>query len=99
MARDTDRFAYHTVGLSKDSAAYQRLVQEAEESNISIASLIALRVADWYRLTASGTVALAAPGPTATPQGTASARGEQESQQEQARANAEAAAAAWLDLE
>ncbi|MEO9028346.1 MAG: hypothetical protein ABI413_05990, partial [Ktedonobacteraceae bacterium] len=69
MARDTDRNVYHTVGIPKDSAAYQRLMQEATESNISIPSLIALRVADWYRLTASGTLALAAQGTSISSQG------------------------------
>jgi hypothetical protein len=94
MARDTDRNAYHTVGMPKDSAAYQRLVQEATESNVSIPSLIALRVADWYRLTASGTVALAAQRTTATTEEIAETHREQEIQ---ARTNAEAAAEAWLD--
>ncbi len=94
MARDTDRNAYHTVGMPKDSVAYQRLVQEAAESNISLPSLIALRVADWYRLTASGAFALAAQGPKLANQETTEAR---EDQENQARTNAEAAAAAWLN--
>lgn len=94
MARDPDRNAYHTVGLPKDSVAYQRLVQEAAESNISVPSLIALRVADWYRLTASGTLALA----SGQGSGVSAPEAEREEQAtQQAQANAEAAAAAWLD--
>ncbi|MGH2478030.1 MAG: hypothetical protein ACRDHW_00015 [Ktedonobacteraceae bacterium] len=97
MARDPDRNAYHTVGLPKDSVAYQRLLQDAAESNISIPSLIALRVADWYRLTASGTLTLASQGPVTSVPGAERERDEQATQQTQAQANAEAAAAAWLD--
>lgn len=97
MARDTDRNAYHTVGIPKDSVAYQRLVQEAAESNISIPSLIALRVADWYRLTASGALALAAQGANMPGQGSNTNPAGPDSSGAQARANAEAAAEAWLD--
>lgn len=62
-----------------------------------IPGLIALRVADWYRLTASGSLALAAQSTSATSQGTNDGREEREDSQAQARANAEAAAEAWLD--
>jgi hypothetical protein len=94
MARDTGRNTYHTVGFPKDSATYQRLVQEAMESNLSIPSLIALRVADWYRLSVSGTL----PHSSSVPdQAVAIAREEQAKDTSQARANAEAAARAWLD--
>lgn len=97
MARDTDRNAYHTVGIPRDSAAYQRLMQEATESNISVPSLIALRVADWYRLTASGTLALATQGASVTSQGASKGQAEQDDHESQAKANALAAAEAWLD--
>lgn len=112
MARNPERNAYHTVGIPKDSVAYQRLVQEAAESNINIPSLIALRVADWYRLVASGTLVLAPPEIQDTTTSMPKRSGEEirqrggtepkmageiETDKAQARANAEAAAEAWLD--
>jgi hypothetical protein len=96
MARDPDRNAYYTIGLPKNSAAYQRLLQDAAESNITIPSLIALRVADWYRLTASGALAQTSAGSATGAPETESERDEHVSQQTQAKANAEAAADAWL---
>ena len=97
MARDTGHNAYHTVGFPKDSATYQRLVQEATESNLSIPSLVALRVADWYRLSASNALSLTPHSSGVPGQAVATACEEQAEVTSQARVNAEAAARAWLD--
>jgi hypothetical protein len=50
MARDTENKAFYSVGIPKDSQTYQKLLQDARESGISVAKLIALRVADWYKM-------------------------------------------------
>lgn len=97
MSRDPSRNAYHTVGFPRDSATYQQLIQEAAESNLNVPSLIALRVADWYRLIASGVLPVVAQSPNAPGRKTAPVREKRAGNEVQARANAEAAAEAWLD--
>ena len=49
MARDTKRNAYYYVGIPRSSQTYQKLLQEAQETGISIPQLIGLRVSDWYK--------------------------------------------------
>ena len=49
MARNTDQNAYWYVGIPRESATYQRLVQDAREKGVSIPKLIAMRIDDFYK--------------------------------------------------
>ncbi len=53
MARDTERYAYFTVGILRDSETLQKLLQDARESSMpnEIAKVLGLRIADFYRQT------------------------------------------------
>lgn len=49
MARNTDQNAYWYVGIPRESATYQRLVQDAREKGVSVPKLIAMRIDDFYK--------------------------------------------------
>lgn len=49
MARNTDQNAYWYVGIPRESATYQRLMQDAKEKGVSIPKLIAMRIDDFYK--------------------------------------------------
>lgn len=91
MARDTIRNAYFYVGIPRHSPIYQQLVQESNETGISIPQLIVLRTSDWYKGNSS---AVAHPSTPAK----ADAQDEivEESYEEVAASNANAALDEWL---
>jgi hypothetical protein len=58
MPRDREKNAYYTVGIPLDSETYRSLKTDSEETGVSIPQLLAVRIADWYKL--SGGIGLAA---------------------------------------
>lgn len=56
MARDRTRNAYFTIGIPLGSQTYADLKADAEETGISIALLLGVRIADWYSLARRGVV-------------------------------------------
>ena len=50
MPRDPSRNVYVTIGIPRDSATYDALVADSAETGLTLAQLIATRIADWYRL-------------------------------------------------
>ncbi len=65
MSRDTERYAYFTVGIPRDSETYQKLLQDAQETGKqdAIASLLTVRIADFYKLTTTTLTTRAVPSP------------------------------------
>lgn len=49
MARNTDKNAYWYVGIPKHSLTYQRLVADANDKGVSVPTLIAMRIDDFYK--------------------------------------------------
>jgi len=58
MPRDREKNAYFTVGIPLDSETYRSLKTDSEETGVSIPQLLAVRIADWYKL--SGGIGLVA---------------------------------------
>ncbi len=50
MARDRVKNAYFTIGLPLDSDTLRALRADSEETGVSIPQLLAVRIADWYRV-------------------------------------------------
>jgi hypothetical protein len=55
MPRDPNKNVYVTIGIPRDSATYAALLADCNETGLSIAQLIATRIADWYRQGVAGT--------------------------------------------
>jgi hypothetical protein len=49
MPRDRNKKVYVTIGIQRDSATYAALLADCHETGLSLARLIATRLADWYR--------------------------------------------------
>lgn len=56
MARNTDRDALFTVSIPKDSELLQLLRDDAEQTHLSVAKLIVVRLKDWYLPTGQASV-------------------------------------------
>ena len=63
MPRNLNKHVYVTIGLPRDSATYAALLADSNETGLSLAQLIATRIADWYRQGVAGTIASTRPGP------------------------------------
>ncbi len=53
MARDTERYAYFTIGIPRDSETLEKLLQDAKDTGMldTIAKLLAVRITDFYKQT------------------------------------------------
>jgi hypothetical protein len=68
MARSNSK-KWFDVGIPLDSLTYQCLLEDCRESGSSIGQLIALRCADWYKMTRSGMMIQQAMQPAASTPG------------------------------
>jgi hypothetical protein len=93
MARDRTKNAYFTVGIPIDSETYQALKADAKETGISIPQLCAVRITDWYRLSAGGAHITATQA--ARPSGNTLEQAQNPSATNDLQSRASAAAAAW----
>jgi hypothetical protein len=50
MPRDFARNLYVTVGFPRDSQTYQALLAEMAETGLALSQVIAVRLADYYRM-------------------------------------------------
>lgn len=66
MARNKDRNAYYTVGIPRDSQTFLKLQQDARDSGITVAKLIALRVSDWYNKSSPNLAYMPVPAASST---------------------------------
>jgi len=78
MARNTERDAIYTIGIPRNSDTFRQLQADSEETGVSMAKLIGLRVSDWYKLRQPPLLATATPDlETAQAKSIASLNGEQ----------------------
>ncbi len=64
MARDRVKNVYYTVGIPLDSDTLRALKADSAETGVSIPQLLAVRIADWYRVGREmKQAASASPGP------------------------------------
>jgi len=68
MARDTDKYCYFTVAVERSSLVFARLLQEASESGVPEASVILLRLRDYYQGVQSPPMPIVLPRQEETPQ-------------------------------
>ncbi len=55
MPRDRSKNVYVTIGIARASATYAALLADCHETGLTLAQLIATRLADWYRQGMAGT--------------------------------------------
>lgn len=99
MPRNPNKHVYVTIGIPRDSTTYAALLADSNETGLSIAQLIATRIADWYRQGVAGTMASTRPGP---PEGLQQATASVEEAHASAREleqRAAQAAAAWATFD
>jgi len=55
MARDTERYAYFTIGIPRDSETLEKLLHDAKECGMqdAIARLLVVRLTDFYKQTST----------------------------------------------
>jgi hypothetical protein len=99
MPRNPTKHVYVTIGLPRDSATYAALLADSNETGLSIAQLIATRIADWYRQGVAGTMTSTRPGPLEGHQQATASVEEAPASARELEQRAAQAAAAWASFD
>ena len=95
MARNRAKNAYYTVGVPLDSDTLRALKADSAETGISIAQILAVRIADWYRVGREMKQAAAASPGAMSERASVMAEGQDGANGHGFLARASAAAMAW----